>query len=68
MLKSLLKSLLKCKSRLEITDLRVKLGRISTSIDWVQSNDFEMLNNVISDINFVKEFTLYSDKFTAKDQ
>lgn len=68
MLKSLLKSLLKCKSRLEITDLRVKLGRISTSIDWVQSNDFEMLNSVISEINFVKEFTLYSDKFTTKDQ
>ena len=58
----------KCKSASKLTLLRVKLGKIFTSIDWVQSNDYEMLSSILAEINFVKEFTLYSDKFAIKDQ
>ena len=45
---------------------RVKAGKINSTIDWVDSNDYAMLGNVFSEINFVREFTLFSDKVSLK--
>jgi hypothetical protein len=45
---------------------RVKAGKINTTIDWVDSNDYAMLGNVLAEINFVRGVTLFSDKVSLK--
>ena len=37
------------------------------SIDYLQSNDFEMATNVLGGIDMVKDFFLFSDKCTARE-
>ena len=41
---------------------RVKGDQVKLSIDYLQSNDFEMATNVLGGIDMVKDFFLFSDK------
>jgi hypothetical protein len=43
------------------------MGEIDTEIDWVESNDYDMLSNVFAEINFVRQVTLRSQKCSIKD-
>ena len=45
----------------------MKQGQIRTSIDWVSSNDYETVTNILGEINFIKEVILWSDKCGIKD-
>jgi hypothetical protein len=58
-----------CECKFELVGVikfRVKAGKINSSIDWVDSNDYAMLGNVFAEINFVRAVTLFSDKVSIK--
>ena len=40
----------------------MKGDQVKLSIDYLQSNDFEMATNVLGGIDMVKDFFLFSDK------
>lgn len=40
----------------------VKTGSVKQSIDWVTQVDVEMLSSVFSELDFVKQICLWSDK------
>ena len=45
----------------------MKGGSIKGSIDWVQSNDLDMMGIVLAELDIVNEITLISDKLGPKD-
>lgn len=47
--------------------LRVKGDQVKISIDYLQSNDFEIAANVLGGVDMVKDFYLFSDKCTARE-
>jgi len=51
----------------EIAQRIVKGDQIKMSIDYLQSNDFEIATNVLGGIDMVKDFFLFSDKCTARE-
>lgn len=40
---------------------------IKTSLDWVQSNDLEMMGIVLSELDIVNDITMFSDKLGPRD-
>ena len=46
---------------------RVKGEHVKLSIDYLQSNDYEMATHVLGGIDMVKDFFLFSDKCTARE-
>ena len=45
----------------------VKGDTIKMSLDYLQSNDYEMASNVLGSINMVKDITIHSDKCTMRE-
>ena len=45
----------------------VKGDQIKLSLDYLQSNDFEMAMNVLAGVNMVKDIFIFSDKCTARE-
>lgn len=45
----------------------VKGDQVKLSLDYLQSNDFEMAFNVLGGIDMVKDFFLFSDKCTGRE-
>jgi len=41
----------------------MKSGQIKCSLDWVQSNDLDMMGIVLGELDIVNEIELMSDKF-----
>ena len=46
---------------------RVKGEHVKLSIDYLQSNDYEMATHVLGGIDMVKDFFIFSDKCTARE-
>jgi len=46
----------------------VKGDQVKMSIDYLQSNDFEMATNVLGGIDMVKDLFIFSDKCGAREQ
>ena len=53
--------------RSEIHWCRVKGDQVKMSLDYLQSNDFEMATNVLGGIDMVKDFFLFSDKCSQRE-
>ena len=45
----------------------VKGDTIKMSLDYLQSNDYEMASNVLGSIDMVKDITIHSDKCTMRE-
>ena len=45
----------------------MKGDAVKLSLDYLQSNDFEMATHVLGGIDMVKDFFLFSDKCTARE-
>ena len=46
---------------------RVKGDQMKLSLDYLQSNDFEMATNVLGGIDLVKDLFVFSDKCTGRE-
>lgn len=46
---------------------RVKSGQVKQSIDWLTQIDFEACMNVFSEIDFVEEMIIHSDKCSVRE-
>ena len=45
----------------------MKGDQVKISIDYLQSNDFEMATNVLGGIDMVKDMFVFSDKCTSRE-
>lgn len=45
----------------------MKTGQIKQSLDWVQSNDYEMVSNVLGELDFIKQIFFFSDKCSINE-
>ena len=45
----------------------MKVDQVKMSLDYLQSNDFDMATNVLGGIDCVKDFFLFSDKCGARE-
>lgn len=46
----------------EVASRMVKGDQVKCSLDYLQSNDFDMATNVLAGIDMVKDFYIFSDK------
>jgi hypothetical protein len=45
----------------------VKTDIIKASVDWLNSNDYEMMQNVFAEVDMVNEIMVFSDKCTLRE-
>ena len=45
----------------------VKGDQIKLSLDYLQSNDFEIATNVLAGVDMIKDIFLFSDKCTGRE-
>jgi len=45
----------------------VKTDVIKTSVDWLNSNDYEMMQYVFAEVDMVNEIMVFSDKCTLRE-